>query len=821
MGGNHWPSTEVSYQPGSSSHNSSMMIRMDETGESSAGGQGVYSQNYGKGPESSRPPIHKPAQVSSKLVAARSSGTRRMQRARQGSLQGPWNILQGFPGGLSGPVLESTGMDGEANMAMGLSTQLVSNEVVMRSGQEQPDSECDLFEEMGGRSGLDFLVGRGPVPGNGFKEYIFPSSAGHGAENVGAWSGMHEVPPFRSRQAEAGVGAAYPGGNIGSTGIDERQVDNIVGSTSSNSLNFVFRDCQNPHNGGRSDVDERRKDDVSGSMTFNSLYVDRPNYKDEANFQASSSNYANMAEMESFWATARRHHGTLETHAACRSNGGQNATDRLSARSNNLQSTPEIGTYGFGTPGNSTRSSACKRKSCAPVVACSSSYQSGSLRRGGLQESYDGRTVGVSGMSRCSTAIAGCTSDSGVGASTSSSAEATFMGLGARPSVVAGTLEDFQSPIVNFGRETESLPETLRDGRAGKSVIGSSSGSGSSERMNQGGPVGVVLMEGGAMQPPPPFARTVRRALPGLNPENWGSWRTPFIDSSMDADDTISTTNLLVNQALSSTAPHHNCSPSLVGGRTGAPAASRRSETTSSSTGARERPTLRYSSARNLANRAPSSQLGAAVAAETSVHNQGINYHSLEPMSLAAPLPSNSVFPTMQTNPAAPSPSSTLRPPSHPPTLRSRLQGSTAHTLLPSMSTPGATSSRLSTPFHPSLLAPSVDSLPSAASLLQGSMLSRSSAAGVRERSFSSVAESLLGMPLRGLHLSAGDGAHQPRLVAEGLAEVSDPNYDILLSVSQLFHNLCYSRQFSIDLIKEYFEWMAWVGILPDVARDQ
>jgi hypothetical protein len=53
---------------------------------------------------------------------------------------------------------------------------------------------------------------------------------------------------------------------------------------------------------------------------------------------------------------------------------------------------------------------------------------------------------------------------------------------------------------------------------------------------------------------------------------------------------------------------------------------------------------------------------------------------------------------------------------------------------------------------------------------LQGSMLSRLSAPGVRERSFSSVAESLLGMPLRGLHLSAGDGAHQPRLVAEGLA---------------------------------------------------
>ncbi len=95
-----------------------------------------------------------------------------------------------------------------------------------------------------------------------------------------------------------------------------------------------------------------------------------------------------------------------------------------------------------------------------------------------------------------------------------------------------------------------------------------------------------------------------------------------------------------------------------------------------------------------------------------------------------------------------------------------------------SPSSSGAAPSRLAhaPPFNPSVLAPSIDSLPSAATLLQRSMLPRPSASGVRDRGLSSAAESLLGMPFRGLHMSAADGAHQPRLAGEGLAEVGHLN---------------------------------------------
>ncbi|CAK9855893.1 unnamed protein product, partial [Sphagnum jensenii] len=118
----------------------------------------------------------------------------------------------------------------------------------------------------------------------------------------------------------------------------------------------------------------------------------------------------------------------------------------------------------------------------------------------------------------------------------------------------------------------------------------------------------------------------------------------------------------------------------------------------------------------------------------------------------------------------APSSPCPLRPSPHPPIPRSRLQGSTTHMSILSPSSSGAAPSRLAhaPPFNPSVLAPSIDSLPSAATLLQRSMLPRPSASGVRDRGLSSVAESLLGMPFRGLHMSASEGAHQPDLQLRG-----------------------------------------------------
>jgi hypothetical protein len=257
-------------------------------------------------------------------------------------------------------------MDGETNIFMGLSTQLVSDEDVMHSGQEQADIEYGLLWGRGDDSSLDILAAREPVLGGGATEH-FSGRTGHITEHVGTWSGISGGPPLGIRQAQAGAGVAYPRGS--SLSINERQVDDIGGSTSVKSLNSFYRDHQDFLNGCRNGVSARGADHASGSLTFNNLYVDPTNYKDEVNFQASTSNYAHSAEMEAFWAPASRHHAMLDTHAARRSNGGHFATE----------STSENGTIGSGNVSSSSRSSACKRKSCNPVVAAGSSSQSGSL----------------------------------------------------------------------------------------------------------------------------------------------------------------------------------------------------------------------------------------------------------------------------------------------------------------------------------------------------------------------------------------------------------------------------------------------------------
>jgi len=118
----------------------------------------------------------------------------------------------------------------------------------------------------------------------------------------------------------------------------------------------------------------------------------------------------------------------------------------------------------------------------------------------------------------------------------------------------------------HFGSEKELLLEARRDGRAGKHAVSSSSTSGNPHGFTQGGPVGV-------------------------SPETWGSSRTPLTGSSMDADNSISTTNLLVDQMLSSSPPLCNVSPSVIGGRGGPPESLRRMF---SSSGLGEPPTLRY-----------------------------------------------------------------------------------------------------------------------------------------------------------------------------------------------------------------------------------
>jgi hypothetical protein len=67
--------------------------------------------------------------------------------------------------------------------------------------------------------------------------------------------------------------------------------------------------------------------------------------------------------------------------------------------------------------------------------------------------------------------------------------------------------------------------------------------------------------------------------------------------------------------------------------------------------------------------------------------------------------------------------------------------------------------------------------------------LPRASASRFHERGFSLAADGLLGMPSHSLQLSAGDGTHPPRLMTEGLAEVS--GFAFVLALSWIYLPAC------------------------------
>lgn len=176
-----------------------------------------------------------------------------------------------------------------------------------------------------------------------------------------------------------------------------------------------------------------------------------------------------------------------------------------------------------------------------------------------------------------------------------------------------------------------------------------------------------------------------------------------------------------------------------------------------------------------------------AVASVSSANHQrslrgSINHHHHHMESASMPShispPQSPPLPlTLQSSVRTSSSPSPSRPPPHPPVLR---RSSINNSLLPPPSpSSGPAPSRLPpsppSPLNPLLFSPSIHSLPSPTALFRGSLLpaSSSTATGAHDRGFASAAESLLGMPFRGLHMSAGsDGGTQPRIVAEGLAEV-------------------------------------------------
>ena len=773
MGGNRWASTDMNYHLGSSSGEGGsnnitrMMTSLEEAGESPTGGMVGY-QESGKGPESSRPPIRKPSQPSPKLVAARSSGSRRLQRSHHPG----WHVLNGFADGHIEAGSESVSMDADGNLGMGLGTHLgFSEEIIVHpahvhSAHVQPLSNSEFLGRGVGRPGastLDFLSGRNPIQGNNFADCFGGRTAGEMGDDMSLRVGPSGLPPLGNRQVQIDAGATFSGSR---TGPDERIVDGAGGSMMFNSL-FVER--QDLNGGVRSVMNDQRYENTTENMMFNSFYMERPDYQDEAQLQGSSSNF--MGATETFLPGSGRNQSMYDDSVGCSSDGRRFLADRHPSVGNVGGAPLEMPSGSHGHVSSSSRSSACKRKSCAPVVAGSLSCRSGSPHRTAFRDSYSGRVGGSSGAIRRTAGSGGCTSSSDIVASGSSPPNVGILGRYGEPLSVAPGLEEPFSRRTNFMREPIDLsPDILREGRYGKSVAGCSNTNANSQRTTRTAGVGVMLTNPG-VTPSPPFSRTVRRAMPSH--DNMPR-RMPVSDSSMDADEGILSSSLRVDQMFSASQPRRSDSP-FGGGRNGASGSPRPSDAPFG-TSPGDRLMHRYlgSSTRGLSSTSSSaSQLGPAVPSESRMRSRGISHYpkSLShASSLSQPVPLTLQTPVHPASSSAPSPS---RPPPHPPTLRGRLHGSNLQTLLPPPSPSGPAPSRLppSPPLNPLSFAPSIDALPSPRSLFRGSLLHGSPAAGLRDRGFASAAESLLGIPFRGLQMSGGDGGSQPRLV-EGLAEV-------------------------------------------------
>jgi len=790
MDGGCWPSMDTKYKPsgsGGNNNSSSRLARLEEADELSSV-RGVYSQGTGKSPECSKAPIHKQSQSSAKLVAAQPSQAPSLQRPHEFSMEGPWTVLQGFSEDLNGSMVDSMRMGANRDTGLGLS---LSKEDDIPPGHLQPSTDSSAF--LGTRGGHavsspDSLVGRVPIQGSSKGEFIpgtgefFPCNVGGKETENGATQVTESgLPTLGNRQARASANSIYAGERHG---MNERRVED---GGRSRTFGPRFMEGRRFQDLGRSS-DGRRVEHASGSMSSDSLHMEQQVLRTaEPQLFGSSSNHT--GGMDDCLPEASGNQELLNTTGAFSSEGHHHiGADRTSLRHSISGSVLENATRSvFGNTRGSSRSSACKRKSCTPVVAGSLSCGTGSLRTG-FRDSNGGRTVGGNGMSRRTIGISGCTSASDVVASTSSSAAAS-----ARSSelpIVAGGLEEPVTHRAASLRETlDLMPETHRGSRLGKSVVTSSSAGTSSQRSTRAGGVGVALVEAGTAQHShTPFAQTMyRSAVPAMQHDHCGSQRTTSSESLVDANEESSSSSLLVpdETPASSSTLCHSGSPSRLTGRSGMPSSPRHRDNGVGLFSLGEQLSHRYmgSSTHSFTSSLSSaSQLGATVGTDSRLHNHAINLNNLEAMSPGAPVLADSVPPTMQTSSTRVSSPSPSRPP-HP--SRGRIQGNSVPTLLtnPSMSGPAPSRLSPSPPLSPSLVAPFTDSHSSPTIHFQRSLLPRASASRLHERGFSLAADGLLGMPSHSLQLSAGDGTHPPRLMTEGLAEVSGFAFVLALSL--------------------------------------
>ncbi|CAK9228008.1 unnamed protein product [Sphagnum troendelagicum] len=646
---------------------------------------------------------------STNLAAAQSSaGVQSLQRLHRFSQQGTWPVPVGFSGDLIELGPESRNTAAAANSDIGLGLSSLSEEGAIVNHPGHLQQSTDSKRESQASESVVY-----PADGNAVDE--------------------------RKRAADGGDGGRK------------------------RTVSYHFTDGHHVQDVGRKMDGRGIKDAGRGSMNSNSLNIKQQDHlRTDTQLCGSSSSSHHSARVDASSSRANSDQGLVDPEAGCSSSSSEGLHSdvdhhllrRGSSISGRMLENVTGGVFGK-LRSSSYRSSACKRKSCT------SSSVSGSL------SSAAGRSSGL-------------------------------------PGVASGLEEPVARRSTSLREALHLMPDTPHRGsRSGKSAALASSSAGKSSQTNpQGRGVGLLLAEAAAATLPSrtAFAQTLRRSVPMMQHENSGSQRTVLSDSHMNPNErnssSSSSSSLVPNEILTASSTSTHCqsgSSSLVGGsRSGTSFSTRHRDTSRLGfSGGGERLSHRYlgrSRTHSVTTSVSSaSQLGAAVATESSgLRNQELfSFNNLESMSLGAPALTESVPPARQSTSTTPS-TTAAAPSSRVPHMPcSQRQGSSMHTVLtnnPAISAPGP--SRLSPSPPPSsslspsssLMAPFViDSLSSPTSHFQRSLLSRTlSPGGVQEsRGFSSAAaDSLLGMPFRGLQLSARNGTHPPHLVPEGLAEI-------------------------------------------------
>ncbi|BBM98183.1 hypothetical protein MPTK1_1g11510 [Marchantia polymorpha subsp. ruderalis] len=754
--GSCWPSTDMHYQLGGNNYasgsgsnsGSSRLNRMDEANEAWQGGRSC-GQDTGKGPECSRTAAHKSSQVSHKVVPSRSSGARRSQRSHnETAAQGQWSALHSFSGSIDESGLGN--MDTDTNLGIGLSTRLGLSEVPTLVGHGRAATGQDFSL---GRSGIstsrnsDLYPGR--ISGHSIvgQEYTPSRGSGQGGDRLGTTRGS------------------------GSTGLPLASRSSLLGSS------VTYH--SHAH---RSALDEGRIGDSSqGIAMTSSLLTDRHGIDGQPLHPGSSSICNSLSDP--FMAGASSSHNSSGEEAACssdshfvlssasvdRAQGAENQSSKGGILGNSLSNSSSS----YKNVMNSSRGSACKRKSCTPGLLASS-CRSASPHSSGSREGYATRTMGGSSTGRRSSGNLGCASASSVVATASSVAA----GRCAETSVSASALDEPRSRKGSTSRDVESGAQ-----RAGKSLIGSgSAGSMGPRSMRSSGSIGGNL-EQLSSPSQPPFARTVRRAIPAL-PDTWCSRRVILADCSTDTDFTTAGGSTIVRsteQLMSTGGGRRSGSPLVASSRSGSTSSPRRNDNHFGSSALGERLPHRYlgSNTRSLTTGSSSPGSFGGIGSESRLRLRNLSNSSVDAISnpANAAAQSQGTQSTQQgaTNLGVTSVPSPSRLPPHPPVVRSRHShsSSSAPMLIPASSGPAPSRLPPSPPSVSSSLSTALEMLPSGSSIFQSSFLPRTSSSveSRNERGLASAAESLLGMPFRGLQ-SPSDGEHQPRLVAEGLAEI-------------------------------------------------